>query len=167
MARINVVAARGTSQMQGLGELQRNLAELGNEVATKIGRTADRKAARLLADEVRQRAPHRPGVQKKSYSQRRKGQKTGVVTQTDYGDLRDNITVRLQRARKDFTITYTVSTGKAFWGFFLEYGTVNMAARPFMRPAFDTMVATLQAAQADELRKGIERTVKRMKVTKR
>lgn len=28
-------------------------------------------------------------------------------------------------------------SAKAFWGYFIEFGTVKMSAHPFMRPAFD------------------------------
>jgi HK97 gp10 family phage protein len=146
--RIIVNAARGGNTLQGIGELKRDLAALGNEVATKVGRTADRKAAQALAEEVRRRAPYLPGVQLKNGR--------------DYGDLKDNIRVRLQRARKEFTITYTVDVGRAFWAFFLEFGTATAAARPFMRPAFEVTVGRLQDIQLEELRTGITRAAKRI-----
>jgi HK97 gp10 family phage protein len=151
--RVNVVATRGTAKLQGVAELRRNLEELGNEVATKVGRTADRKAAQAFAAELRLKAPYRPGVQKK------RG--------TDYGNLRDNIRVRLQRARKESTITYAVTVGRAFWGFFLEFGTRKMAARPFLRPAWEGAVRGLLDVQIAELRTGIERAAKRLKVTRK
>jgi HK97 gp10 family phage protein len=147
--RITVNAARGGNTLQGIGELKRDLAALGDEVATRIGRRADRKAADALAEEVRRRAPHRPGVQLKNGK--------------DYGDLKDNIRVRLRRARKEFHITYTVDVGQAFWAFFLEFGTATQAAQPFMRPAFEVTVGKLQDIQIEELRAGITRAAKRIR----
>jgi HK97 gp10 family phage protein len=151
--RVNIVANRGTAKLEGVAELRANLDALGNEVATKVGRAADRKAARAFAETLKLVAPHRPGVQLKRGS--------------DYGNLRDNIRVRLARARKDYTITYNVDTGRAFWAFFLEYGTRNMPARPFMRPAFDAAARLLIEVQQAELRAGIERAAKRLKVSKK
>ncbi|MCA3255078.1 MAG: HK97 gp10 family phage protein [Alphaproteobacteria bacterium] len=144
-------------KVQGAAELRAALAELGPEVATKVGRTANRKAARALADEVRRNTPVNPEGETPKY----RVSKGGVSTKAFYGQLKDNIRVRLRRARREFTITYQVTTGRAFWARFLEFGTVNMSARPFMRPAFDAMREKLLGAQIEELGRGIERAAKR------
>lgn len=149
--RVKTIANRGGFQLEGVSELKAALAELSNEVATKEGRRANRAAAKVVFDAVYSYAPHRPGVQKKYY----KG------SGRDYGDLRDNIKIRLAKARKDNVITYNITTGNAFWAGFLEFGTVNMTARPWMRPAFDASVRSGADVQITELRKGVERAAKK------
>lgn len=144
--------ARQSFRLEGVKEMNANLDILGKEIATKIGRKANRDAAKAFAVHLKPLVPNRPGVQKK------RGQ--------DYGDLRDNIRVKLERARQATTITYAVSLGKGFWGRFLEYGTRNMAARPFMRAAFDSYVSTVLDKQIEGMRTGIARAAKKLKVPK-
>jgi HK97 gp10 family phage protein len=41
---------------------------------------------------------------------------------------------------------------KSLHGIFVEYGTVKMAARPYIRPAFDNNRARIRAAQIEKLK---------------
>ena len=155
--RFNVKSG-GKVQLHGVAELKAALAELSDEVATKIGVAADRKAARLMAAEMVAIAPYNP-----SGSIRSRTSKKGVKTRTDYGHLRDNIRVRRARAKTDGKIVFTINTGNAFWGYFLEFGTVKMPPHPFMRPAFDATREAAVNVQIEELKTGIERVAKRVK----
>jgi HK97 gp10 family phage protein len=157
MARVNIRANQGVWSLDGVKELKDALAALGDEVSTKIGRTSNRRSAQDFAATLKAAMPHRPGVQLKYY----KGHGR------DYGDLRDNVRVRLARARKEHTITYNVDTGDAFWSYFLEFGTVNLAAKPFMRPAFDSAASALIDMQSHELRGGIDRATRRLAAKQR
>lgn len=156
--RFNAPVRGGAVKIEGVAELKAALAELSNEVATKIGVAADRKAARLMADAMVAIAPYNP---KGSY--RSRTSKAGIVTKTDYGHLRDNIRVRRARATTEGKVVFNINTGNAFWGYFLEYGTVKMTARPFMRPAFDAFREQAITVQIDELKTGIERVARRVK----
>lgn len=156
--RFNNATRGGPVRIEGLTELKAALAELSNEVATKIGVAADRKAANLMKDAMVAIAPYNP-----KGSIRSRTSKAGVVTKTDYGHLRDNIRVRRARATTDNKVVFNINTGNAFWGYFLEYGTVNMSARPFMRPAFDAFKGAAIDVQINELKVGIERVAKRVK----
>ncbi len=49
----------------------------------------------------------------------------------------------------------TKATGDGFYGFFLEYGTSKMNARPWARPAWETNKRKVKQIMADELRKGL------------
>jgi len=155
--RFNVKSG-GKVQLHGVTELKAALAELSDEVATKIGVAADRKAANLMKEAMVAIAPYNPNG-----STRSRKSKKGVVTKTDYGHLRDNIRVRRARAKTDGKIVFTINTGAAFWGYFLEFGTVNMSARPFMRPAFDATREAAVNVQIEELKSGIVRVAKRVK----
>lgn len=135
--------AQGRIKMEGLEDLKANLLALDEAVATKIGVKADRDAANILKSALVEAAPYDP------------------TAESPYGHLRENIRVRKQQVRTAHTIRYVVDTGKAFWGAFVELGTVKMAARPWMRPVFERLVAELREAQEQGLRDGIEREAKR------
>jgi HK97 gp10 family phage protein len=126
------------------------LLELGTEVATKVGVKADREAANVLKTMLITAAPFNPDSGPKM---RRK--KDGTVTIVDYGHLRGNIKVRRQRARTQGYIVYNVTTSRAFWGMFLEFGTVKMAPHPWYRPAVEQAKGDMLAAQINGLDAGI------------
>lgn len=148
--------AGARSRMEGAAELSAALAALGAEVATKIGRQAVRASAVELRDELVEGAPLGPGGKK--YWRL----KNGDVRSRDYGHLRDNIRVRAVRSRKQNHIVYEVTTGRAFWGTFLEFGTVSMRPHPWFRPILDRLHNRLFDVQADLLRTGIEKAAKRL-----
>ena len=156
--RFNQATRGAPVKIEGLTELKAALAELSDEVATKIGVAADRKAARLLANAMIAIAPYN-----EQGSVRSRTSKSGVVTRTNYGHLRDNIRVRRARAKTAGKVVFTINTGNAFWGYFLEYGTVNMEARPFMRPAFDAFKDQAIDVQISELKSGIEKVARKAK----
>ena len=49
----------------------------------------------------------------------------------------------------------TRPVGDGFYGFFLEYGTSKMGARPWARPAWERNKRKVKQIMADELRKGM------------
>lgn len=148
LTRVNTVANRGSTKLEGVAELKAALAELSTEVATKTGKTASRRAANGMAQVMKANAPVSQEADRSPGSKK-------------YGHLRDNIRVRLARSRQQTAIVYNITVGRAFWGFFQEFGTRNMPANPWMRTAFDASVSQAQAAQIDELRTGIERSAKK------
>jgi HK97 gp10 family phage protein len=141
---------------EGGRELSQALATLGPE-ATVAGRRALRASAKELAEAVRSNAPVGEGSAQKSYRT-----KVGQSVKYNYGRLKDNIRVREARARKDNTIVMQVTSGNAFWGRFLEFGTVKMGARPWFRPVFDRMHNSLVKAISKNLGTQIERAAKRL-----
>lgn len=105
-------------------------------------RPAAQAGAQVLYDEVRRRVP----ISIKAHSTKNKAQTYSP------GNLRDAI---YQVYSKDTSTvekaTYHISwnESKAFYGRFVEYGTVKTAAQPFLRPAYDAAKQTaLSAAQA-------------------
>ena len=69
--------------------------------------------------------------------------------------------MRRERATKPYTVRFVVTTGRAFWGYFLEVGTVKMAARPWARPLFDRLQLKLLDTMLEQLRIGTDRATKR------
>lgn len=132
-------------KMEGVAELKAALEELGEVTATKVGVRANREAAAELRDNLQAVAPYDPTERERKY-----------------GHLRDEIRVRKVKARALHTIVHIVSTGRAFWGSFLEFGTVKMAARPWWRPLVDANYQRIFKLQTSKLGDGIEREAKRI-----
>ncbi|API58864.1 hypothetical protein BSL82_05685 [Tardibacter chloracetimidivorans] len=149
------------TELQGVPELKAALEELGAEVATKIGVSANRKAAVMMRDKMKQAAPRSTGSTRKSWRR-----KDGSVQTADYGHLQDNLRASRRKARKEGSIVHLVTVGKAWWGLLVEYGTIKMAARPWMRPTFDANVQGAIDVQVEELNKGIRRAARRIKGAK-
>ncbi len=142
-------------KLEGAKELDAALAALGQDIATKTGVRAVRGTARVLRQALYEAAPYRPGVQLKVYTST-----SGEVRRTDYGDLRDNIKVRRDRARKQGNISFRVTTGHGFWGYFLEVGTVRMRPHPWWRPVQDRMQDKLIEAQMSLVWDGVTKATK-------
>jgi HK97 gp10 family phage protein len=133
--------------LEGGPELERALLALGKKVATRIGRKAVRDPTRFLQAEMTLVAPYLEGARPG-----RSGQ---------YGHLRDNLKVVSVRSKAPGLLLYRVTTGNAFWGNFLEFGTVNIAAQPWMRPTVDRNTSRIITMQIQVLKTGIEQEAKR------
>lgn len=134
-------------QLEGMADLKATLEALGTETATKIGVKANRDAAKQLQSILVESAP--VGARETPQNKR-------------YGRLRENIKVSRRKAQKQGHIIHWVTIGRAFWGFFQEFGTRFMAARPWMRPAVEAHQDQLIDAQAKGLGDGIEAATKRL-----
>lgn len=152
-----MAAPRVRVKFSGGKQLQRGLEEMGEEMATKVGYRANLKAAQHLRDQYIEAAPFQPGPTVKSWRR-----KDGSSVTADYGHLKDNIRLRRDKARKEGHIVHLVTVGRAFWGRFLEYGTIKMAARPWMRPAFEANKEAVADIQREELDRLIKRTAKKI-----
>lgn len=117
-------------RIEGLTELRRKLLTLPAKLRDRELRAATGAAAKVVRDEARARAP------------------------VDTGLTRDNIIAARRRAeRYDEEYAVTVrhkGKGRPFYWKFIEFGTVKLAARPFLRPAFES--ATYRAINAFRLR---------------
>jgi HK97 gp10 family phage protein len=127
-------------KVEGAKALEDALKLLPERTRGKLLTGAVRAGANLVKKEIKARAP----VGAEATKNNRK-----------YGHLRDNIIVAMDKTRS--AVTYSVGVGRAFWGRFLEFGTRFMAARPFMRPAFEASRDAAVRKMGDILGKGIER----------
>ena len=121
--------------------------------AQKATRPAAQAGAQVLYEEVRQRAPM--SGKPHSTKGKRKTYNPGTLRKAIYQAY-------AEKESGDKKAAYRVSWNKnhAFYGRFLEFGTSRMAAKPFLRPAYDAAVQkALQAVQdrmAEEVKKAIE-----------
>ena len=125
----------------GLDEIARDLETLSRAENNKVLRDATRAGAEVLREEVIQRAPERTGKMKKNVV---------ILTQKarHRGEISSGVHIRGVNPRtgnSDNTMKANNPRNAFYWRF-VELGTVNMPAHPFVRPAFDTRQE--QAAQA-------------------
>lgn len=149
------MANRGTIRVDGLAELGAKLRALSDDVRYKIARAAANAGAQVIKKEAQTRAPIGTVPHKV-------GKKGNIVPP---GNLRRNIYVkRLPLSQRKHTEDFIVAvrqggkSGKdAFYWRFLEYGTVKMAAQPFMRPAFSNKKQQAAEAMRERLRQRIQK----------
>lgn len=107
--------------------------------ASEAARPAAQAGAQVFHDEVRARVP----VSAKPHKSGKQTLSPGTLRRAIYQAYADD-------ESGDGKATYRISWNKthAFYGRFLEHGTVKMAAKPFLRPGYDAARArAISAAQ--------------------
>ena len=132
-----------------LGGINAQLDQLA--AAAKVAaRKAAQAGAQVYHDEVRARVP----VSAKPHSTKGKKQTftPGTLRRAVYQAFVED---ESGPARATYRISWNKS--HAFYGRFVEFGTAKMAAKPFLRPAFDAAqpraVAAVNAVLANEMKK--------------
>lgn len=126
-----------TVKVLGLKELNAALAELPERIARNALRGAVSAGAAVIRKEARAIAPiftgavsqghPPPGTLKKSVFQKQMSALSGLLKQTFAVGV---ITGRSRKGKGG-------RSANAFYWRFVEFGTAKMAARPFLRPAFE------------------------------
>lgn len=138
-------------KLTGFKEFQALLQKLPGKIAEKVVAQAAFAGAKVIRDDAKQRAPLGTVPHYRSFKGKR-----GALVQP--GNLRREIRARKAKREKWGEVRYKVGmTGRAFYGRFLEFGTRKMAARPWLRPAFDNNTNLAIEAQRLAFRRGIER----------
>ena len=118
------------------------------QAAAKAVRPAAQSGAQVFYDEVKQRVP----MSAKPHKSGKKTYNPGTLRKAIYQAFAD-------KESGDGKAMYRVSWNKthAFYGRFVEFGTSKMAAKPFLRPAYDAArakaVKAVQERMAVELKK--------------
>lgn len=151
------MASKGTgTHLKGLRELGEAMRLMNSEVSTKIARGAAAAMAgmvkkRAIALAPQSDAPHQLGRRKDQIAQP--------------GNLKRNIIVKRLPAKQtqltaEYIVTVRHGSGKvpndAFYWRFVEFGTVNMPAQPFLRPALADNVGPATEAAKKRLASGID-----------
>jgi len=145
--------------MQGLEALTAKLQTLKLETRYKGGRTAGRKAANVIANAARARAAliDDPKTKENIMSNIAVRWNNRLFKRT--GDLGFRIGVRCgAESKKENKSNPRKDTW--YWRL-IEFGTVKMAARPFMRPALQESSQAAVNTFISEYQKAIDRAIKR------
>jgi HK97 gp10 family phage protein len=128
----------------GLQELGAKIDKLVDGITTRGGlRKASNAGAEVFRRELRAKAPVRADKYLKGPKQRKPGY------------LKKHIG-RWTRTNQDGLSVFVGPTKSAFYARFLEFGTGNEPARPFIRPVFDSKADAAAKAFEEELAKQID-----------
>ena len=133
------MAVTTRSQVVGFKELEQVLKELPVRLAERELVNATRAGANVIRKEAQARAP-----------------RGGVPSQMSekFGPLHKKI--RAVRVKKTpLSVEFAIDSGSAFYGSFLEFGTKNIRARPWLTPAYDVAKDAAIQKLGDRLAKGI------------
>lgn len=137
--------------VSGLRELGENMRELSKDIALKISAQATGAGAQIIKKRAKQNIESSPSVRT--------------------GSLRDALIIKkIPKSQAEFTAEHIVTVrgrGKqrgnpkrkqniAPHAHLVEFGTVNMPAEPFLRPAYESEKGRAAEAIASKLRKRIE-----------
>lgn len=139
-------------EVHGLKEMEDALKEIGNAAAGKTLFSALMAAGMPIQKEAQANAP-------KSTEPHYKYQKGKAKVQVPSGTLKKSIgRKRLKSSQVETGAEIGISwRGRAFYGRFLEFGTSKMAAKPFLRPAFDAKKDESLTIFKDKLAENIEK----------
>ncbi|MFC5524018.1 HK97-gp10 family putative phage morphogenesis protein [Polaromonas jejuensis] len=153
----------------GLKELQAALKELPDRIAKNVLRGSVNAGASVITNEVQTRAPvytgevsqghPPPGTLKRAVYQKQIRELSGQLKQTFYVGVRKGKQYQKQGKKGNLS-------QDAWYAKFVEFGTSKMAARPFMRPAFEAKKSEAVEAIKAYLEKRIPEEVAKLKVYK-
>lgn len=122
--------------MDGLRQLGEELQKRGDAMGRRDAAAAVGVAANVIREDAAERAP-------RSEKAHQLGVRKGEIVQP--GNLQRNVVLKRVtdgRLTAEYVVGVRAGSGKspddAFYGDFVELGTVKMAAQPFIRPAFDS-----------------------------
>ena len=153
-------------QVQGLDQLAKALRELPQRVARNGLRAAVYAGAKVIRDEAKLQAPvatgdlgaNQPprGTLKRSVIMKQIPELSGAQKQTFFVTVRHGTKYRKQGKKGN------LSQDAWYWRF-VEFGTVKMSARPFLRPAFDMKKHEAVTAIKTRLAQRIEQAAQELK----
>jgi HK97 gp10 family phage protein len=158
---------QGDYQLQGLEEVLGRLKALEEEPRKKTTRFALRKAANLIRDRAKQNAAALDDPTTSNNIA------ANIAVQVDNkhfkrtGDLKMRVGVRGGAKGHAAAVGELRGAGSGnpggdtFYWRFLEFGTSNMAARPFLRPAMDQQAGAASDTFVAEFDKAITRAIRR------
>lgn len=157
-------------RVQGLDGVLEALQALPREVASKNGgpaRAALARGARIIRDEARRLAPVDSGsvrdniVMKRDTQPQRAGANERYRVGVRGGSLSTYSNTARNRRKGVVGQKYEKAGATYYWRF-LEFGTAKMAARPFLRPAFETKKEAALKEIVSSLSKGIARLARKL-----
>lgn len=158
-----------TIKVTGLRELEKQLQALGSKDGTRVLRAAMMRAAEPIQKQAQINAaalPNGSGALEKSIGRRFVigTQKSASQFLPDLGGRFTVVIAPLKTSRVAvalYNLFYRRKRKGLFHGHFVEFGTNRSKKQPFLAPALNARGPQAVAVLADEIRKGIERLLKR------
>lgn len=147
--------------VEGLKELDRLLRALPEKVAGNALATAVSAGARVIRDEAIARAPVDTGALKSQIFTKRLRSSSAAEKMSIVG-VRGGLAkyANTKKNRRSGKAGQAYKTdGKTFYWKFIEFGTSKMAAKPFLRPAFDAKEHEAVKAMTDKLDERIQKAI--------
>ncbi len=150
-------------KIEGLDEVLATMLALPDSITKNVAPFAMRKGANVVAKEARSRAPVRTGNLRDRIAVRKRKRKPRDVAvaysvcilggaSAKYANTRSN-------RRKGLVGQSYQKQDTAYYWRFLEFGTEKLAARPFLRPAFEFSGQAALNAITEGFRTGLARAV--------
>jgi HK97 gp10 family phage protein len=139
-----------TVKIEGLDKLKEALEQLPKELQKGPLRSAVSASAKVVQDRARELASEDTGTLKRAIYRTRSRSGSSAVQETAI------VGVRYGRP-------YRRRGLDAWYWRFLEFGTRKMAARPFLRPAFDTTKEKAVDVMKERLLKAIDRAAAKLR----
>lgn len=131
-------------KLDGLQELNNALGKLPKNVENRVLQNAVTSSARIARKKIADNAPRDADGQSQASKK--------------YGRLFKNIKVRnSRRDRRNGQRGAYITTGNAFWGYFLEKGTRFISPKPWFLPAFTASANAMIENLKEKLQIGIEK----------
>ena len=143
-------------QIKGLDALAKALKELPDRVAKNGLRAAVYAGAKVIRDEAKLQAPVATGTMKRAVILKQIPELSSKNKQTFFVTVRQGKKYRKQGKKGN------LSQDAWYWRF-VEFGTVKMSARPFLRPAFDIKKNDALTAIKTRLAERIEQAARELK----
>lgn len=141
--------------MLGLGELESDLLRVSSATANKAIRDAVLAGARVARDKSRESAPVRSGTLKRNLvvTRLRQSQTPGAAVA--------GVSIKRPAAKKRGNRSSAKPQSAPYYWLFLEFGTSNMNAKPFLRPAWDNNLTQIEQAVRSKLAQAIDQALSR------
>lgn len=143
-------------QIKGLDALAKALKELPDRVAKNGLRAAVYAGAKVIRDEAKLQALVATGTLKRAVILKQIPELSNKNKQTFFVTVRQGKKYRKQGKKGN------LSQDAWYWRF-VEFGTVKMSARPFLRPAFDVKKNDALTAIKTRLAERIEQAARELK----
>ena len=151
-------------KVEGLAEIRATLQRLGRSTFTQDEvLLALRAGGQIVKQEAVLKAPMGSHPHRVSRRKNKKGEDVGMVQP---GNLKRNLRVAKTSDPRHFASIQVgfLGRGPAFYWRFLEFGTIKMRPRPFMRSAFEQSKGTALAAMIERLRSRLEKVARKQGV---
>ena len=148
-------------EVDGLAELEAQLAELEHVAQKRVLRQATRASAKPIEQKMLERVDSAglidTGLMRASIKTR-----VSAPRKKQYADIVASVGVfKMNALMRQFGLDPKKAIPPTVYAWWLEHGTVDLPATPFIRPAFDSQLSQTLLIQRDTLRKAIDTALKR------